>query len=282
MADAKPTIRELLAQALVLLHGDSARLDAEVLLAACLGRPRSYLHAWPEHAVDAPARSQFNDWINRRAAGEPVAHLTGEREFWSLPLTVTPDTLIPRPETEALVELVLARMTPGMPYRVADLGTGSGAIALAIASECPRCEVIATDASTAALAVAQSNAGRLGIRNVRFLAGHWCEPLPAAPFDFVLSNPPYVAPDDPHLAAGDVRFEPRGALIAGGDGMDELKQIAACAFAHLQPGGWLVVEHGFEQGGQTTRLLLATGYEEVSDHEDAAGLSRVTLGRRPA
>ena len=277
-----PSIRELLAEAVALLHGDSARLDAEVLLAACVGKPRSYLHAWPEHAVSDTVLAQFTDWINRRAAGEPVAHLTGVREFWSLLLTVTPDTLIPRPETETLVELALARIAVDIPCRVADLGTGSGAIALAIASERQHCEVIATDASTAALAVARSNAERLGIRNVQFLAGHWCEPLPATPFDIILSNPPYIDPHDPHLADGDVRYEPRSALVAGGEGMDELAQIASCAFAQLKPGGWLAVEHGFDQGDRTLRLLHSTGYAEVSDHPDAAGLSRVTLGRRPA
>ena len=282
MDGANPSIRELLAEAVALLHGDSARLDAEVLLAACVGKPRSYLHAWPEHAVSDTVLAQFTDWINRRAAGEPVAHLTGVREFWSLLLTVTPDTLIPRPETETLVELALARIAVDIPCRVADLGTGSGAIALAIASERQHCEVIATDASTAALAVARSNAERLGIRNVQFLAGHWCEPLPATPFDIILSNPPYIDPHDPHLADGDVRYEPRSALIAGGEGMDELAQIASCAFAQLKPGGWLAVEHGFDQGDRTLRLLHSTGYAEVSDHPDAAGLSRVTLGRRPA
>jgi release factor glutamine methyltransferase len=282
MTGANPSIRDLLAQAFDLLPGDSARLDAEVLLAACLGKPRSYLHAWPEHVVNDTTLSQYTDWITRRAAGEPVAHLTGMREFWSLPLTVTPDTLIPRPETETLVELALARMTTGTPCRVVDLGTGSGAIALAIASERPRCEVTATDTSAAALAVAQANAERLGIRNVQFLAGHWCDPLPATRFDFILSNPPYIDADDPHLASGDVRFEPRTALVAGGNGMEELEQIASCAFARLRPGGWLVIEHGYDQGERTARLLQSLGYGEVSDHHDAAGLSRVTLGRRPA
>jgi release factor glutamine methyltransferase len=281
MAESNPSVRELLTRAVALLHGDSARLDAEVLLAACLGRPRSYLHAWPEHIVGDAALAQYTDWIHRRAAGEPVAHLTGLREFWSLSLTVTPDTLIPRPETETLVELALDRIPPGRPCRVADLGTGSGAIALAVASERPHCEVIATDISAAALAAARSSAERLAIGNVEFRAGHWCEPLTAPAFDLIVSNPPYIEPDDPHLSAGDVRFEPRRALVAGGNGMDELEQIASCAIEHLQPGGWLAVEHGYDQGDRTLRLLRSTGYIEVSDHTDTAGLSRVTLGRRP-
>ena len=279
---ASASIRELLAQAVNRLPGGSARLDAEVLLAACLGKPRSHLHAWPERSVDDGLRAQFEDWVRQRSNGVPVAHLTGVREFWSLPLTVTPDTLIPRPETETLVELALDRMDRNAPCRVADLGTGSGAIALAVASECPRCEVVATDRSPQALAVAQSNAERLGMRNVQFLEGHWCEALPEQAFDAILSNPPYIDADDPHLAAGDVRFEPRSALVAGRDGMDELVQIAACAFAHLHPGGWLLLEHGYQQGERTVRLLLEHGYESVSDHADASGLSRVTLGRRPA
>jgi release factor glutamine methyltransferase len=279
---ASASIRKLLAQAVDRLPGDTARLDAEVLLAACLGKPRSHLHAWPERIVDDGARLQFQHWIQQRASGVPVAHLTGVREFWSLCLTVTPDTLIPRSETETLVELALDRMDRNTPCRVADLGTGSGAIALAIASECPDCEVVATDRSPQALAVAQSNAGHLGIRNVQFLEGHWCEALPMQAFDLILSNPPYIDADDPHLATGDVRFEPRGALVAGTHGMDELVQIAACAFDHLRPGGWLLLEHGFEQGERTVRLLLDRGYESVSDHADACGLSRVTAGRRPA
>jgi release factor glutamine methyltransferase len=282
MTGEKPTIRDLLRQAATLLPGESARLDAEVLLAACLGKPRSHLHAWPEQVVGEPALSQYTDWIHRRAAGEPVAHLTGVREFWSLPLTVTPDTLIPRPETETLVELALEKMPPGAAWRVADLGTGTGAIALAIASECPRCEVIATDTSAAALGVAKANAERLGIRNMRVLEGHWCAPLPPTPFDLILGNPPYIAAHDPHLEAGDVRYEPRNALQAGDDGMAALARITACAYEHLCPGGWLMLEHGHDQGERTTRLLQAAGYEEISDHNDAAGLSRVSLGRRPA
>lgn len=282
MTDPDASIRSLLTQAVDSLPGESARLDAEVLLAACLGQPRSYLHAWPERTVDDAARQQYGNWIQRRADGEPVAHLTGVREFWSLPLTVTPDTLIPRPETETLVELALAKLPADRACRVADLGTGSGAIALAIASERPRCEIIATDNSASALAVAQENAERLGIRNVRFVAGHWCEPLPGSLFDFILGNPPYIAVGDPHLDTGDVRYEPPTALAAGSDGLDDLRTIASTARAHLRPGGWLVVEHGYDQGDHVARLFCASGYAEVSTHSDTAGLSRVTMGRNPA
>ncbi|MEN8107809.1 MAG: peptide chain release factor N(5)-glutamine methyltransferase [Pseudomonadota bacterium] len=282
MADPGTSIRSLLTQAVASLPGDSARLDAEVLLAACLDMPRSYLHAWPERTIDDATRQQYENWIQRRANGEPVAHLTGVREFWSLPLTVTPDTLIPRPETETLVELALAKLPDDRACRVADLGTGSGAIALAIASERPRCVIIATDNSASALAVAQENAERLGIRNVHFVAGHWCEPLPDSLFDFILGNPPYIAVGDPHLDTGDVRYEPPTALAAGSDGLDALRTITSTARVHLRPGGWLVVEHGYDQGDYVARLFCASGYTEVSTHSDSAGLSRVTMGRHPA
>jgi release factor glutamine methyltransferase len=274
-----PSIRTLLEQASSELGTESARLDAEVLLASCLGKPRSYLHTWPERSIDQRELECFGQLLRRRARGEPVAHLTGEREFWSLPLAVTPDTLIPRPETETLVEQALDKLPPDTPLRVADLGTGSGAIALAIATERPRCEIIATDISEPALTVARHNAERLGLDNVRFIAGDWCESLPAGRFDVILSNPPYVAERDPHLDSGDVRFDPRQALVAGPEGMDALRLIARCANDHLHQGGWLIVEHGYDQGGKVMQLLQAEGYSEISIHNDGAGLSRVTMGR---
>lgn len=269
----------LLEQASRELGTESARLDTEILLAACLGKPRSYLHTWPERSIDQRELECFEQLLRRRARGEPVAHLTGEREFWSLPLAVTPDTLIPRPETETLVEQALGKLPRDTPLRVADLGTGSGAIALAIATERPRCEIIATDISESALTVARRNAERLGLGNVRFIAGDWCESLPAGRFDVILSNPPYVAERDPHLDSGDVRFDPRQALVAGPEGMDALRQIARCANDHLRRDGWLIVEHGYDQGGKVMQLLQAEGYSEVSIHNDDSGLSRVTMGR---
>lgn len=274
------TIRSLLELAVRRLDPESARLDAEVLLAACLGKSRSYLHAWPEHDVDAATQDRFAAWIARRAGGEPVAYLTGMREFWSLPLAVTPDVLIPRPETETLVALALEKMPAHRALQIADLGTGSGAIALAIASERPACAVLAADTSAAALKVARGNAKRLGVANIRFVAGAWCAPLGGNRFDFILCNPPYVAAADPHLEAGDVRFEPRAALVAGPAGMDELARIIPCAYRNLCEGGWLLVEHGYDQGGKVTKLFAAEGYRDISDHTDDAGLSRVTLGRR--
>jgi release factor glutamine methyltransferase len=275
-----PSIRSLLTQAARLLDTGSARLDAEVLLAACLGKPRSYLYAWPDRAIEAAAHEQFIAWIKRRAGGEPVAYLTGQREFWSLPLSVTPATLIPRPETETLVMLALEKIAPNRALRIADLGTGCGAIALAIAKERPRCKIIATDISENALSVARTNADKLGIANVQFAAGDWCLPLPAIAFDFILSNPPYVAQQDPHLDADDVRFEPRDALAAGPEGLDALRRIALCAGEHLCENGWLMVEHGYEQGGKVTQLFRTEGFRGVSDHPDDTGLSRVTMGWR--
>jgi release factor glutamine methyltransferase len=273
-------IKALLAQAVRTLATESAQLDAEVLLAACLGKPRSHLHAWPERSVTSEQQAQFLAWLQRRAAGEPVAHLTGRREFWSLELSVTANTLIPRPETEILVELALGKIPHDTTVHIADLGTGSGAIALAIASERPHAEIIATDISPRALDVAAQNAQRLDIRNVCFIEGSWCTPLPARPFDFILSNPPYIAESDPHLQAGDVRHEPRSALAAGPQGLDDLQRLVRCAAGRLAGNGWLLVEHGYDQGDQVRQLFSESGYRDISDHADAAGISRVTMGRK--
>jgi release factor glutamine methyltransferase len=279
MTAASASIRSLLAAATRELATTTARLDAEVLLADCLTRPRSYLYAWPERAIAAQQRQQFLRRVQRRAAGEPVAYLTGRREFWSLSLAVTPDTLIPRPETETLVALALEKMAPERALRVADLGTGCGAIALAIASERPHCRVLATDISPAALAVASDNAGRCGIDNVRFIAGAWCAALAAERFDIIVSNPPYVAAADPHLEQGDVRYEPRLALVSGPHGLDDLERLIGCARNHLHADGWLLVEHGCDQDTPVRQLFAAAGYRDIGNQPDAAGRSRVTLGR---
>lgn len=280
METTSRSIAGLLAQAAGRLGTPSARLEAEVLLAACLDKPRSHLHAWPERHVETQERTRFAALIGRRFEGVPVAYLLGQREFWSLPLTVTPDTLIPRPETETLVSLALENMPANGRLRVADLGTGCGAIALAIARERPLSEVIATDVSSAALAVAKTNAAQLGLTNVRFVAGSWCQALSTSAFDHILSNPPYVAETDCHLREGDARFEPRTALAAGPEGMDELRRLIACARDCLRRDGWLTLEHGHDQGERVVRLMKAQGYREVRDHADSSGLSRVTTGRR--
>jgi release factor glutamine methyltransferase len=274
------SIGSLLKQAAGILGTDAARLEAEILLAACLDRPRSHLFAWPERQVEPWQQERFATLISRRASGEPIAYLLGRREFWSLPLTVTPETLIPRPETETLVTLALEKIPQDSALRIADLGTGTGAIALAIARERPRSEVIATDISPAALSVAKGNATRLDLDNVWFVCGSWCQALTADALDFVLSNPPYVAETDPHLREGDLRFEPRKALAAGPAGMDDLQRIVPCAHARLHRDGWLIVEHGYDQGDKVMQLMKTQGFREISDHADAAGLSRVSMGRR--
>lgn len=278
---SKPmTITEALHQAtrrLAALH-DTARLDAEALLAFTLERNRSYLHTWPDRQLQPGQQAQFNTLIERRAAGEPVAYLTGHREFWSMELEVTPATLIPRPETELLVELVLQRIPADATWRIADLGTGSGAIALAIGRERAACRIIATDRSAAALAVAHRNAVTLGIHNVEFREGNWLEPLKEEVFDLIVSNPPYVASTDTRLNTSEIRFEPLTALASGPDGLDDIRLIADQARQHLAPGGWLLLEHGFDQGAGVMQLLLNLGYRQVQGHQDVAGIDRVTCG----
>ncbi|MFO1371960.1 MAG: peptide chain release factor N(5)-glutamine methyltransferase [Candidatus Competibacteraceae bacterium] len=276
------TLRDLLHNAVRQLTtiSDTPRLDAEVLLAAALDRPRSYLRAWPEQILEPEQAARFAVWLERRLAGEPVAYILGRREFWSLELEVGPDTLIPRPETELLVELALARSPAHQRLTVADLGTGSGAIALALALERPQMRVVATDRSPAALTVARRNAQRLGIANVEFREGDWCAPLAGESFDLIVSNPPYVAAVDPHWRQGELRFEPFSALVAGDDGLEALRLIIAQAPAHLKPDGWLLLEHGYDQGEAVPALLRERGFVEVSDHRDGAGLSRASCGRR--
>lgn len=275
------TLRELLnhtAQRLIGISG-SPRLDAEILLAAVLERPRSYLHAWPEQLLEPEQSARFIAWRDRRCAGEPVAYILGRREFWSLDLEVTPDTLIPRPETELLVELALARLPKDQPVTVADLGTGSGAIALALAVERPLARIVATDQSPAALMVAQRNTRRLEIHNVEFREGDWCAPLGDERFDLIAANPPYVAAIDPHWRQGELRFEPPAALVAGDDGLSALRAIVAQAPDYLKPGGWLLLEHGYDQGEAVPALLRERGFDAVSDHRDMAGISRTSSGR---
>jgi release factor glutamine methyltransferase len=262
------------------LPGDAARLEAELLLAHAMQRPRSWFYAHASDVLDAADADAFEALVKRRLHGEPVAQITGQRGFWSLELTVTADTLIPRPETELLVELALDRMPRAEPLRVLDLGTGTGAIALAIASERPLADVTATDASAGALAVAAGNARDAGLP-VRFLPGDWFAAVPREQFDLVLSNPPYIADDDPHLQQGDLRFEPRTALASGADGLDAIRAICAGTPAHLAPGGWLLVEHGFEQGAAVRDLFRAAGLEQVATERDLEHRDRVTLGRRP-
>ncbi len=277
------TLAGLLAGATRCLAQASAapRLDAEVLLAATLERSRAYLLAWPEQVPTSAQAARFKAWLERRLAGEPVAYLLGRREFWSLELEVTPDTLIPRPETELLVELALAHLPVGRPVLIADLGTGSGAIALALAVERPLARIVATDCSPAALAVARSNASRLGISHIQFREGDWCAPLAGDRFDSIVANPPYVAASDPRWRAGELRFEPPQALVSGEDGLSALRAIVAQAPDHLAPAGWLLLEHGYDQGETVPALLRRRGFVEIADHRDTAGVSRCACGRWP-
>ncbi|EMR4110168.1 MULTISPECIES: peptide chain release factor N(5)-glutamine methyltransferase [Stenotrophomonas maltophilia group] len=280
----EPSLRQVVAEASARLGGIDARHEAELLLLHVLDRPRSWLFAHATDPLAADDQAAFETLLARRVAGEPVAYLTGRRGFWTLDLEVDPATLIPRPETELLVELALERLPPDQALQLADLGTGSGAIALALASERPRAQVLATDASTGALAVAARNAARHELGNVRFAEGghDWYAPLQGVRFDLIASNPPYIASDDPHLEQGDLRFEPSTALASGMDGLDDIRRIVDGGQAHLRPGGWLLIEHGWEQGAAIRALFEATGFVEVQTVQDLEQRDRITLGRRPA
>jgi release factor glutamine methyltransferase len=271
-------VRDLLAAGRKLLADQPAgRLESEILLCEALEASRSWLYANPEFEPQADQAARFLELAGRRTAGEPVAYLTSRREFWSLLLKVTPDVLIPRAETELLVETVLAFVPPGAPWRLVDLGTGSGAIALAIASERPLCEVHATDISQAALAVARDNGETIAPGRVTFHHGSWFEPLTGS-FHVIVSNPPYIAAGDPHLSRGDCRFEPSNALSAGHNGLEAIRHIAGEAARYLEPGGLLAFEHGFDQGLQARKLLETLGYTNVSTRRDLEGHERVTSG----
>ena len=258
----------------------SPRLDAELLLCEVLHCDRSYLYAHPETCLAEEQLTKYRTLTARRQAGEPIAYIRGFKDFWSLRLHVTADVLIPRPETELLVELALQTFSPHQVIKVADLGTGSGAIALAIATERPSWEILATDDSAAALGVAQQNARRVRVNNVRFMAGDWFHPLADQTFDLILSNPPYVERGKLH-GVNELSVEPRRALLSGGDGMDDLKQIIDDARDYLRPRGCLILEHGCEQGTAVRQLLKRRGCTEVATHLDLAGLERATISRWP-
>lgn len=256
----------------------SPDLDAGLILTHVLARPRSHLIAHAGDPLAAGDHARFRALVERRRAGEPVAYLTGSKGFWSLDLAVSAAVLVPRPETELLVARALAVLPADTEDRIADLGTGSGAVALALASERPGVTVIATDASPDALEVAHDNARRLGLTNVAFRRGDWLAALePGERCRLIVSNPPYVAAGDPHLAALD--HEPQSALVAGPDGLDALRRIAADAPAHLENGGYLMLEHGTDQGPAVRALLHAAGFQDIETHPDLAGHPRVTVGR---
>lgn len=258
---------------------ESPRADAEILAQHTLGISRTALRAFPERIAGAESIALFASAVGRRMHGEPVAYITGEREFWSMRLKVTPATLIPRPETETLVEVALEIIPVNTKWRIADLGTGSGAIALAIARERPKCQITATDASSAALAVACENAKALGIGNVDFRLGDWTGPLQSEKFDLIVSNPPYIAADDDHLRRGDLVFEPQTALTPGLNGLSDIEKIVADTNRCLKEGGWLALEHGWDQSRAVCALLERHGYRAVRSIADLAGIARVTVGQ---
>ncbi len=274
-------VAELLREAAARLPGDDARHEAEQLLIHVLGVERAWLFAHATDTVDEDSRQRFELLLTRRAEGHPLAYLLGRRGFWTLDLQVNTATLIPRPETELLVEQALARLPADDMVRVADMGTGSGAIALSIASERPLATVMATDLLGPALAVAVKNAQAHGLDNVWFRRGHWYAALGADRFDMIVSNPPYIAAGDPHLAQGDLRFEPPPALASGTDGLDAIREIIAGAHDHLVAGGWLLLEHGWDQGEAIRALLVQAGFDEAQTVQDLEQRDRVTLGRWP-
>ena len=269
----------------VLAEGESPRADADVLLCHLLDCRRSYLMTWPERELDAAQQATLQEWLTRRLNGEPIAHLVGEREFWSLPLKVSPATLIPRPDTEVLVEQALTKIPQG-PCAVLDLGTGTGAIALALKSERPEVDVWAVDRMADAAALARENSAALGLP-IEVRDGSWFEPLGEPDrdntprFAVIVSNPPYIDGADPHLEQGDVRFEPRSALVADDAGLADIRHIVAHAPAYLLTDGWLLLEHGWDQGEAVRQLLRDGGYREVATVRDYGDNDRVTLGLCP-
>jgi release factor glutamine methyltransferase len=268
--------RQQLAQC---VPADEANIEAQLLLMHVLEVNRAWLIAHATDSLAAEPANAFQALLHRRLQGEPVAHILGTREFFGLTLKVTADTLIPRPDTETLVEAALQKIHGAM--RILDLGTGTGAIALAIARHAPQCEIIAVDASAAALAVAQQNASSLQLHNVQCLQSNWFTALGPASFDLIVSNPPYIEADDPHLQQGDLRFEPLSALASGTDGLQDIRQIIAQAPAHLNAGGWLMLEHGYNQAEAVQQLLNVAGFKNVQSLKDLGDHLRVTLGQLP-
>lgn len=261
-----------------LSESESPKRDAEILLKHVTGKSRTYLLAFGETLLTAEQEAQLTALLARRKTGEPVAHLVGEREFWSLPLYVSAATLIPRPDTECLVEQALARL-PTAACSILDLGTGTGAIALALATERPDCTVTAVDVMPDAVTLAQRNVERLGLGNVTVLQSSWFTALENRLFALIVSNPPYIDEHDPHLAQGDVRFEPLTALVAANEGLADLDHIVTTSRQHLLPGGWLLVEHGWTQGNAVRALFTHAGYREVATCRDYGGNERLTLGQ---
>lgn len=276
------SIEEALSAATSQITGsDSPRLDAELLLRHVTGLDATGLITRNTQELTEDQLHQYTTLVDRRVSGEPVAHITGEREFWSLPLKVDQHTLIPRPDTELLVELALELIKEHSLDTVIDLGTGSGAIAIAIKKECPRCEISATDYSLEALLTAQQNANRHRLE-IRLVQSRWFDQLGAGKYDLIISNPPYIAENDPHLQQGDVRFEPASALISGADGLDDIHEIVRWAPTHLNDNGWLLLEHGYQQAARVRAIMATQNFSHIETRQDLAGNDRATLGRKGA
>lgn len=258
---------------------DSAQLDAEILLSYTLQKDRSFLYTWPEKNISSEQLQQFQDSAHKRKSGIPIAYILGCKEFWSINLNVRSDTLIPRPETELLVEHALNLIPKNESWNIADLGTGCGAIALAIASERKQCQLTATDNSLAALDVAINNAAINNINTVCFSQSNWFEALSEQQFNMIISNPPYVAEQDPLLSQGDVRYEPSSALTSGQDGLDDIRLIIKNAGVHLILDGWLLLEHGFEQHQQVQQIFTDCNYKNITTKKDLSGHPRITFAQ---
>ncbi len=272
------TITVLLREAGSQLESETPRLDAELLLGFVLQKNSAWLLAHSDDELSLPSREKFLELLERRITGEPIAHIIGSRGFWTLDLNVTADTLIPRPETELLVELAISKCASDKKLHILDLGTGTGAVALAIASECKNSEVLAVDISAAALRVAREN-GRRNNLPTEFIQSDWFEALANKKFDLIVSNPPYIPNDDPHLSLGDVRFEPMTALASGLDGLDDIRLIIAQAPQYCLPDAWLMIEHGFDQGEAIRALFSNAGFSNVETAQDLEQRDRVTTGQ---
>lgn len=275
------TIKSALAVAFDLFQNsaETPLLDAEILLCNVLDKERAYLRTWPERALTQDQLQAFQVLVTARQLGKPIAYLTGNREFWSLDFQVSPDVLIPRPETELLVELSLKLIPVTKPCHIIDLGTGSGIIAVSLATERPQAKITATDISSSALEMAKLNATKNKVKSIQFYQSHWFNNVPPGKFNLILSNPPYLAEDDPHLTEGDLRFEPKTALVADQDGLADIRAIAETAITKLESGGYLMVEHGYAQGLTIRNLFIGLGYDNVQTYQDLADLPRVTAGQ---
>ena len=273
------TLRQLLKHAThrLALCSDSARFEAELLLSHVLEKDRSYFYTWPDQSVTESQQQHFEQLLQQRLQGQAIAYILGQQAFWTLNLNVTKDTLIPRPETELLIETALDYYNPNDTLSILDLGTGTGAIALAIASEFTHSQILAVDISAAALKVAKYNAIQHRLDNVQFLQSDWFTNIPPQPFDLILSNPPYIARDDPHLNQGDVRHEPRAALQSGMDGFMDIQHIIQHSPRYLKPQGWLMFEHGYQQAEKSRHALTQANFENIHSLRDLAGHERISL-----